>query len=116
MTGSPIFMKLDKRLMEYVISILPELKRYVTQDGTLYTRMLKALYGCVQSSQLWYNKLIALLQRLKYEICPVGPCVMRRIMKNNIYLIMIYVDNLLLLTERRAVWKRSLQQNSVGLG
>lgn len=100
MTGSPVFMKLDKRLTESVISLLPELKRYVTPEGTLYTKMLKALYGCVQSSRLWYNKLITVLRRLQYEICPVDPCIMRRIINNEIYIIMIYVDDLLLLTDK----------------
>jgi hypothetical protein len=100
MTGSPVFMKLDKRLTESVISILPSLKRFVTPEGTLYTKLLKALYGCIQSSRLWYEKLVGVLQRLVYEACPVDPCVMRRIVNNRIHLIIIYVDDLLLLTDR----------------
>jgi hypothetical protein len=55
-TGSPIYMKLDKKLTSSVISILTNLQQYVTAKGTLYTRLLKALYGCVQSGQLWYKK------------------------------------------------------------
>ncbi len=77
MTGSPVFMKLDKKLMASVISILPQLKRFVTPEGTLYTRLLKALYGCVQSSRLWYEKLVSVLQMLQYQVCPVDPCIMR---------------------------------------
>ncbi len=42
----------------------------------------------------------AVLQRLEYEICPVDPCVMHHITNNKIYLIMIYVDDLLLLTDK----------------
>jgi hypothetical protein len=100
MTGSPVFMKLDKKLMALVISILPHLKHFVTTEGTFYTRLLKALYGCVQSSRLWYEKLVSVLQSLQYQVCPVDPCIMRRVVNNKIYIIVIYVDNLLLLTDR----------------
>jgi hypothetical protein len=27
---------------------------FATQEGTLYTKLKKALYGCIQSSHLWY--------------------------------------------------------------
>jgi hypothetical protein len=100
MTGSPVFMKLDKKLTESVITILPELKRFVTKEGTLYTRLLKALYGCIQSSRLWYEKLVGVLQRLGYETCRVDPCIMRRIVNKHIHLIIIYVNDLLLLTDK----------------
>jgi hypothetical protein len=55
--GSPIYMKMDKKLTSMVLSILPSLQSYVTPEGTLYTKLLKALYGCVQSGQLWYQKI-----------------------------------------------------------
>jgi hypothetical protein len=42
-------MKLDKKLTIMALSILPSLQKYVTPEGTLYTKLLKALYGCVQS-------------------------------------------------------------------
>jgi hypothetical protein len=44
-TGSPIYMKLDKRLTTMALAILPSLQKYVTNEGTLYTKLLKALYG-----------------------------------------------------------------------
>jgi hypothetical protein len=47
-------MKLDKKLTSEVIAILPDLQPYVTDEGSLYT---KALYGCIQSGQLWYAKI-----------------------------------------------------------
>jgi hypothetical protein len=48
-TGSPIYMKMDKKLTTAIITILPDLQDYVTPEGTLYTKLLKALYGCIQS-------------------------------------------------------------------
>ncbi len=100
MTGSPVFMKLDRKLMTSVISILPHLKRFVTPEGPLYTKLLKAQYGCVQSSRLWYEKLVLVLQNLQYQVCPSDPCIMRRVVNNKIYIIVMYVDDLLILTDR----------------
>ncbi len=74
-TGSPIYMKLDKKLTSSVISILPDLQQYITAEGTLYTRLLKALYGCVQSGQLWYTKIKNILIQEKYMPMPTNPCI-----------------------------------------
>jgi len=56
-TGSPIYMKMDKKLTTAITTILPDLQDYVTPEGTLYTKLLKALYGCIQSGQLWYARI-----------------------------------------------------------
>jgi hypothetical protein len=55
MTGSPIFMLIDKKLMKMILEFLPELQKFVTKEGTMYTRLMKALYGCIQSSKLWFE-------------------------------------------------------------
>jgi hypothetical protein len=92
-------MKFDKQLTE-LISILPQLKHFITPEGTLYTKLLKALYRCIQSSRLWYNKLVPVLQCLHYETCLVDQCIMCCIINNKVHLIIIYVDDLLLLANK----------------
>jgi hypothetical protein len=54
MEGEPTYMQLDKKMTKYVIEMFPELEGYVEEDDCLYTLMLKAIYGCVQASALWY--------------------------------------------------------------
>jgi hypothetical protein len=54
MTGEPIYMKIDPKMTKYVVELYPHLKEMVEADGCLYTEMLKAMYGCVQASALWY--------------------------------------------------------------
>lgn len=44
MTGPPVFMKLSWNVAKYVVELFPEYQKYLTKDGVLYTRMLKALY------------------------------------------------------------------------
>jgi hypothetical protein len=61
----------------------------------VYCRLLKALYGCVQVSKLWYEKLSSFLKLLGYERCPVEPCAIRRIENGVVYTLLIYVDDIL---------------------
>jgi hypothetical protein len=83
-TGSPINMKLDKKLTTMALSILPSLEKYVTPEGTLYTKLLKALYGCVQSGQLWYTKIKKVLRREGYIATPTDQCIFRKVSGNHI--------------------------------
>ncbi len=54
MKGELTYMKLDKSLTEHVINLFPDLRGLVEVDGSLYSLMLKAMYGCIQVSALWY--------------------------------------------------------------
>jgi hypothetical protein len=102
-TGSPIYMKLDKKLTSAVISLLPNLQPYVTPEGNLYTKLLKALYGCIQSGQLWYAKIKRVLVREGYLPTPTDPCIFRRANDNKIYLLILYVDDILLFADTHEI-------------
>jgi len=97
MEGPPVYVRCDKNLTKLIIQVLPAIKKYVTATGTLYCRLLKALYGCIQASRLWYNKLTKVLRELGYEHSPTDPCIMRKIVNGNVYLLVIYVDDILIL-------------------
>jgi hypothetical protein len=47
-------MKLDPKIMRYAKEMYPELQEFEWSDQCLYTIMLKAMYGCIQASALWY--------------------------------------------------------------
>ena len=102
-TGSPIYMKLDKRLTSAVISILPNLQPYVTPEGNLYTKLLKALYGCIQSGQLWYAKIKRVLIRNGYLPTPTDPCIFQRASDDKIYFLILYVDDILLFANMQEI-------------
>jgi hypothetical protein len=50
----------------------------------------------VQASKLWFNKLTRVIRREGYEHSPADPCVMRRIVGDNVFLLLIYVDDILI--------------------
>ncbi len=95
MKGTPVYIKCNKKLTQLITDTLPGIRKYVCTDGTLYCKLLKALYGCVQASKLWYEKLSAFLTSLGYKKCAVEPCVMKRIVDGKTYLLLIYVDDIL---------------------
>ncbi len=82
------------------MKLLPGLQKYVSKDGRLYCKLLKALYGCVQASKLWFEKLMKVLRDEGYQHSPTDPCVMRRVVGDVVY-ILIYVDDILLLAEQQ---------------
>jgi hypothetical protein len=97
MKGRPVFIRCNKKLTQLIVDIIPGIQRYICKDGTVYCRLLKALYGCVQVSKLWYEKLSSFLKLLGYERCPVEPCVIRRIENGVVYTLLICVDDILVI-------------------
>jgi hypothetical protein len=47
MTGAPVYMKISRNVVKYVVELFPDWGRYIMKDGIMYARMLKAMYGCV---------------------------------------------------------------------
>jgi hypothetical protein len=66
MEGEPTYMKLDWKMTKYVTEMFLELEKYVEGDDCLYTLMLKAIYGCVQASALWYALICRTLEEGGY--------------------------------------------------
>jgi hypothetical protein len=102
-TGLPIYMKLDKRLTTMALRILPSLQKYVTAEGTLYTRLLKALYSCIQSGQLWYAKIKKVLRREGYISTPTDPCIFRKVNGSVLCILILYVDDMLLFADEEEI-------------
>jgi hypothetical protein len=41
------------KLRDMILKVRPDLAKYIRRDRVLYSKLLKALYGCVQASRLW---------------------------------------------------------------
>ena len=70
MTGPPLYIRCNKDLTRLIVEALPAIAKYVTKEGILFCRLLKALYGCVQASKLWFDKLTKFLRTQGYEHSP----------------------------------------------
>jgi hypothetical protein len=91
-----MYMHICRRIMACLLMMYSELSEYVQADGSIITLLLKAMYGCVQASRLWCDLLTKILCSRGYVISETDPCVLRRVMDGMIFIILLYVDNLLI--------------------
>ena len=70
-----VVMKIGKEFTRILCKLFPKYEPYVDKNGCLYVILNKALYGCLESAQLWYEELKEKLLSLGFEINPYDPCV-----------------------------------------
>ena len=100
MEGPPVYIKFSAQLTKLIVKRFPQYTKYVNSKGCLFGKLLKALYGCIQASKLWFNNLVRFLKSEGYEHSPTDPCVMRKIEGKKIFLLLIYVDDILVIASR----------------
>ena len=64
-------------------------------DECLYTLLLKAMYGCIQASTLWYQLIKSFIMQLGYECSETDQCVFRKWVGNRVFILLLYVDDIL---------------------
>jgi Reverse transcriptase (RNA-dependent DNA polymerase). len=99
--GDEILMELSKELTKILLELFPELREFVDDgSGKLIVRILKALYGLVQSAALWYSALTTFLKSLGFYANKVDNCVMNMTDGGRSVTIILYVDDILILSEK----------------
>jgi len=94
--GDPIVMFLDKTLAQLLLIVRPDYQRFVEENtGKIYVRLNKALYGCIQSAKLWYDKLVSDLAEIGFEPNPYDPCILNATINDVQCSIALHVDDLL---------------------
>jgi len=53
MKGAPVHMKVSADVSRAITELDPLYQAYVRPDGTVIVKLMKALYGCVQSAKRW---------------------------------------------------------------
>lgn len=99
-----IIMIIPRHLTKILVKKLPELKAFVDpKSGTLWTQVLKAMYSLVQSASLWYEALVKFLLSLGFKVNPLDRCVLVRRDKTSYTIIILYVDDILVLTNQEKI-------------
>jgi hypothetical protein len=75
MSGPPIYMRLDPKVTEYTKELYPEFDEYRWLDDCLYTVILKAMYGYVQASALWYALIRSKIEKMGHLVSEMDRCV-----------------------------------------
>jgi hypothetical protein len=63
--------------------------------------MLKAMYGCVQASALWYALIRSVLEGFGYEASKTDQCVFRKKNGEKVFLLLLYVDDILAVVDAK---------------
>ena len=92
-----IIMKIRGVLVDMLIEMSPETyKNYVVYERgkkVLYVRMLKALYGMMIASVLYYKKFRSDIESIGYEVNPYDNCVANKMIKDHQHTITWHVDD-----------------------
>jgi hypothetical protein len=65
------------------------------RNGYIYVRILKALYGLIQSSLLCFHNITSTLEEMGFKSCINDPCIFSRERNGCMYYIGLYVDDLI---------------------
>ena len=87
---------LDVEMSKLLVQLNPALSKYVGADGRIVVRLKRALYGCVQSSKLWYEKLCKVLSDYGFVANPYDNCVFNKGSGKEQITVCFHVDDLLI--------------------
>jgi hypothetical protein len=90
-----VFMRVDPSIVEVFIELDPSYSKALNPDGSIFVKLKKALYGCIESSKLWYDNLSSKLLNLGFVKNEKDHCVFNVRRDNGYQLtVAIYVDDL----------------------
>ena len=95
-SGPPVYMKLDANLAKYICDIDNSYEAFVRKNRGIVVKLRKALYGCIQSSLLWFNHISKILLDAGFSQNPCDECVFNCGEGNDMTSVIVYVDDLLI--------------------
>ena len=92
-----VHMKLTGEVVDIMGDLDPSYQEYVGIENrrkTLYVRLVKALYGCIQSALRWYELFSSTLVNQGFVLNPYDACVANKIVNDKQLTVAWYVDDL----------------------
>jgi hypothetical protein len=94
-----VLMTIKGRLAELMVKAAPNMyRKYITLDANnqpiLYVKLQKALYGCLRSALLFYEKLVGDLKSQGFELNPYDPCVANKVIDGHQFTLAWHVDDI----------------------
>jgi Reverse transcriptase (RNA-dependent DNA polymerase). len=100
--GDDIHMELGREVTTILVESMPKLKRFVQPNGKLLTKILKAMYGLIQSAALWYDALTTYLKGLGFVQNSIDNCILNKKNGGHNVTIILYVDDILILSNQES--------------
>ncbi|CAJ1938132.1 unnamed protein product [Cylindrotheca closterium] len=95
---SRVMMKITGLLVDMMIRLEPRYRDYgVIENGkrVIYVRVLRAIYGMLEASMLWYKKLRGDMEKHGFIFNPYDGCIANKIVNGKQQTIRFHVDDLL---------------------
>ena len=89
-------LRMEGDSVDTMCDVSADYRKYVCYENgkkVLYLKLLKALYGCVQSALLWYDLFSSTLQEMGHDLNPYDRCVANKVINGKQCTIAWYVDN-----------------------
>ena len=74
----PVLVRLNKFETRVLVRVDKSFEKFVGKDGRCVVKLNRALYGCVESARLWYEKLSKELMEMGFTKNRVEQCVFNR--------------------------------------
>jgi len=104
-----VYMRLDSVLAEELVKLDPSYKNFRNKNGTVIVRLLKALYGCIESAKLWFKHIERSLNGLGFTPNQVDLCLFNKGGGKDQVTVVIYVDDLLITCRDDAIKKQVIE-------
>jgi hypothetical protein len=94
-----VIMTIRGRLAELMVKAAPNIyRKYITLDANnqpiLYVKLQKALYGCLRSALLFYEKLVRDLTSQGFKINQYDPCVENKLVNGEKFTLTWHVNDI----------------------
>ena len=91
-----VLLKLKGQFVDIMCKVNPEYQKYVRYEGrtkVLYLKVLRAIYGCLESALLWYNLYSTTLKNMGFVLNPYDLCVANKTVNGSQCTVVFYVDD-----------------------
>ena len=89
-------LKLEDDFVDIMCKVNNNYSKHIRMEKgrkVLYVRILKALYGMIESTLLWYQLFVTVLLDVDFVLNPYDPCVANKVINNKQCTITWYVDD-----------------------
>ena len=91
-----VILKIKGQFVDIMCQVNKEFEKDVMFENgvkVLYLKVIRAIYGCIQSALLWYNLYSATLEKEGYKINPYDRCVANKNINGSLCTVVWYVDD-----------------------
>ena len=91
-----MLLKIRGQFVDIMCEVNPTYTKHVRYEGkakVLYVRILRALYGCIESALLWYDLYANTLKNMGFKLNPYDHCIANKVIKGKQCTLGWYVDD-----------------------